>query len=118
MRPCCKKIDKYEQQSLGKFKKEFEGNQQTALASRSYICANDDGLKQISKGMSIKQNPLTLQDYKHTLDTSIPLNVENRSFRVYKHNMYSYTQKKRGLSNFYPKRIVLTDGINTKPLEL
>ena len=43
--------------------------------------------------------------------------VENRGFRIKEHQIFNYVQKK-GLSNFYPKRKVLSDGAHTEPLDL
>ena len=40
---------------------------------------------------------------------------DNRGFRIRNHQVESYTQEKLGLSAYYDKRIVLPDGIHTKP---
>ena len=35
-----------------------------------------------------------------------------------KHSVATYEQTKKGLTYFYPKRLVEEDGINNKPIEL
>ena len=42
----------------------------------------------------------------------------NRGFRTIQHSVATYEQTKKGLSFFYPKRIVEEYGIHTKPLYL
>ena len=42
----------------------------------------------------------------------------NRGFRTIQHSVATYEQTKKGLSYFYPKRIVEGDGIHRKPLHL
>ena len=42
----------------------------------------------------------------------------NRGSRMYHGSMYTYEQRKVGLSAYYDKRWVLEDGIHTEPLEL
>ena len=41
----------------------------------------------------------------------------NRGFRMHKGAMYTYEQRKLGLSAYYDKRYVLPDGIHTEPIE-
>ena len=98
-------------------KLEYEGDNQICLASKSYFCEGETN-KQVCKGVSIAQNPLTFDQYARVLETGEPLLVENRGFRLKKHQIFSYIQKKRGLSNFYPKRKVLSDEVHTVPLDL
>ena len=42
----------------------------------------------------------------------------NRGFRTKNPSVATYEQVKKGLSYFYPKRIVEIDGIHTQPLKL
>ena len=42
----------------------------------------------------------------------------NRGFMVHKNSMFTYTQKRNEFSNYYTKRKVLEDGVNTTPLEV
>ena len=115
--PCCTTFGLFDKRTLGKLKLEYEGDNQVCLVSKSYFCEGETN-KQVCKGVSIAQNLLTFDQYVRVLETGKPLLVENRGFHSKKHQIFSYVQKKRGLSNFYPKRKVLSDGVNTVPLDL
>ena len=41
----------------------------------------------------------------------------NRGFRMHNGAMYTYEQRKLGLSAYYDKRWVLPDSIHTEPIE-
>ena len=115
--PCCSSFEAFDKRTLGKMKVEYEGKNQVCLASKSYFCQGETN-KQVCKGVSIAQNPLTFDEYLNVLETNKPLLVENRGFRSKNHQIFSYIQKKKGLNNFYPKRKVLSDGVHTEPLDL
>ena len=85
--------------------------------SKPHFCLGDKK-KQVSKGVCIHQNPLTFEEYRNVLQSNQPLTITNRGFRSYKNRIFLYVQCKKGLYSFYPKRIVLDDGIHTKPLEI
>ncbi len=42
----------------------------------------------------------------------------NRGFRVIDNHMITYTQTKKGMSYYYDKSIVLSDGVSTLPLPI
>ncbi len=42
----------------------------------------------------------------------------NRGFRVIDNHMITYTQEMKGMSYYYDKRIVLSDGVSTLPLPI
>ena len=44
--------------------------------------------------------------------------VLNVGFKLHNGNIKYYEQKKKGLSYCYSKRVVLEDGISTKPLDI
>ena len=115
---CCQNFKKHENRTLALFKQEYQGQNSISLAPKSYFCSGEDGNKSGSKGVQIKQNNLSFKDYQQVLETGIPKTVQNVGFRSHKHNMYTYKQKKFGLSNFYTKRRVLNDGIHTEPIDL
>ena len=69
-----------------------------------------------SKGMSKAQNELLWQRYERALDGYKDL-ATNKAFRMHKGAMYTYEQRKLGLSAYYDKRWVLPDGIHTEPIE-
>ena len=66
--------------------------------------------------MSRRHNDLTWGRYKAALEGSIDV-AENRGFRMRDGVMTTYLQSKLGLSAYYDKRRVLTDGIHIEPLE-
>ena len=68
-----------EQDNVGKIKVKYKEKNQVCLASKSYFCQEETN-KQVFKGISIAQNPLTFDRDVNVLEISNPLQVENRSF--------------------------------------
>ncbi len=56
--------------------------------------------------------------FRKVLDEFIDITSTNRGFRTVHHSVAIFAQTKKGLSYFYPKRIVDADGIHTRPLSL
>ena len=56
--------------------------------------------------------------YRKVLAQAVNVTSTNRGFRQRKRSVATYEQTKKGLSYFYPKRLVEEDGILTKPLDL
>ena len=56
--------------------------------------------------------------YRKVLDEFVNLTSTNRGFATVHHSVATYEQTKKGLSYFYPKRIVDADGIHTRLLSL
>ena len=54
----------------------------------------------------------------HFDTASISSTQENRGFILKGTKMMSYSMTKEGLKNFYCKRVVLSNGLSTKPLEI
>jgi hypothetical protein len=78
--------------------------------------------------MQKRQNEITWNRYKAVLqhyidmsdDAEFEKNIDratNRGFRMRDGQMQTYVQNKLGLSAYYDKRRVLSDGIHTEPLE-
>ena len=44
--------------------------------------------------------------------------VLNVGFKLHNGNIKYYEQKKKGLSYYYSKRVVLEDGVHTRPLDI
>ena len=92
------------------------------LCSKTYCCydSNSNKYKFSSKGL----NKRTLEDcgdgpmakYRKVLDEFLDVTSTERGFRTVHHSVATYEQTKKGLSYFYPKRIVDDDGIHTRPL--
>ena len=98
-------------------KVEYSGTKQISLTSKTYFCVGDKN-KQVSKGVCIHKNPLTFNEYRKVLTSNQPHSMTNRGFRSHQSRIFSYAQTKKGLNSFYPKRIVLDDGIHTQPLKI
>ena len=100
------------------FKVESEGTRAIALCSKCYFVENEDSgkAKVSSKGIFKTQNELTWQCYEETL-AGIKDMATNRGFRMRDSFMYTYQQRKLGLSAYCDKRWVLEDGIHTEPIE-
>ena len=115
---------KHDKREPGLFKEEFRCTEMLCLCSKTYCCfdSNSNKYKFSSKGL----NKRTLEDcgdgpmakYRKVLDEVINVTSTNRGFRTVHHNVATYEQTKMGLSYFYPNRIVDTDGIHTRPLNL
>ena len=123
-RTCCGKHIKHDKREPGQFKEEFRCTEMYCLCSKTYCCycKNTEKFKFSSKGL----NKLVLEEtgngplpkYRRVMDEAVNIKSTNRGFRTVNHNVVTYEQTKKGLSYFYPKRIVQSDGIHTKPLEL
>ena len=121
---CCTKHMKHDKREPGLFEEEFRCTEMLCLCSKTYCCynSNSNKYKFSSKGLSKR----TLEDcgdgpmakYRKGLDEFINVTSTNRGFRTVHHSVATYEQTKKGLSYFYPKRIVDVDGIHTRPLSL
>ena len=58
-----------------------------------------------------------MSGYRKVLEEAVNVTSTNRGFRTIQHSVAIYEQTKKGLSYFYPKKIV-ENGIHTKPLHL
>ena len=113
-RTCCTKHMKHDKREPGLFKEEFRCTEM-CLCSKTYCCYDSisDKYKFSSKRLSRK----TLEDcgdgpmakYRKVLDEVINVTSTNREFRIVHHSVATFEQTKKGLSYFYPKRIVDTD---------
>ena len=110
--------DKWSNREPGLFKLEKQGTRAIALCSKCYYVEDETAgqAKMSSKGVNKGQNELRWERYERALEGSRDM-ATNRSFRMRNGAMYTYEQRKLGLSAYYDKRWVLEDGIHTKPLE-
>ena len=69
-----------------------------------------------SKGVNKRQNEMRRERFERALAGDRDV-VVNQGFRMRDGAMYTYEQRKLGLSAYYDKRWVLPDGIHTEPLE-
>ena len=110
--------DKWSNRTPGLFKLEKEGTRAIALCSKCYFVEDEAGgqAKMSSKGVNKKQNELRWARYERALEGYKDM-ATNRGFRMHQGAMYTYEQRKLGLSAYYDKRWVLEDGIHTEPIE-
>ena len=123
-RTCCTKHIKHDKREPGLFKEEFRLTEMLCLCSKTYCCydSKSNKYKFSSKGLNKK----TLEDfgdgpmakYRKVLDEIINVTSTNSGFRAVHHSVATYEQTKKGLSYFYPKRIVDADSMNTPLLSL
>ena len=123
-RTCRTNHMKHDKREPGLFIEEFRCTEMSCLCSKTYCCydSNSNKNKLSSKGL----NERTLEDcsdgpmakYRKVLDEFINVTSSNRGFRTAHHSVATYEQTKKGLSYFYPKRILDADGIHTRPLGL
>ena len=111
--------DKWSNREPGLFKLEKQGTRAIALCSKCYYVEDEAGgqARMSSKGVNKRQNELRWERYERALEGSRDM-ATNRGFRMHNGAMYTYEQRKLGLSAYYDKRWVLPDGIHTEPIEL
>ena len=117
-RDCCDKHRAHDKRTPGLFKLEAEGDEMIALSSKPYILksATDEkiGCKGVNQNSLI--NPILL--YRNVLQNQISISGSNKGFRSKNNTIFTYEQSRAGLTYFYCKREVLSDGVSTKPLDL
>ena len=110
--------DKWSNREPGLFKLEKEGTHAIALCSKCYHIKDQatGQAKVSSKGVNKRQNEMRAERFERALAGDRDM-VTNRGFRMRDGAMYTYEQRKLGLSAYYDKRWVLPDGVHTEPLE-
>ena len=110
--------NKWSNREPGLFKLEKEGTHAIALCSKCYHIKDQatGQAKVSSKGVNKWQNEMRAERFERALAGDRDV-VVNRGFRMRDGAMYTYEQRKLGLSAYYDKRWVLPDGIHTEPLE-
>lgn len=110
--------DKWSGREPGLFKLLKEGKRAIALCSKCYLVEDlaSGQAKMTSKGVNKKQNELRWERYESALEGRKDM-ATNRGFGMRNGAMYTYEQRKLGLSAYYDKRWVLPDGMHTEPIE-
>ena len=110
--------DKWSNREPGLFKLEKEATSGIALCSKCYHVEDKatGQAKVSSKGVNKRQNEMRRERFERALEGSKDM-ATNRGFRMHNGKMYTYEQRKLGLSAYYDKRWVLPDGIHTEPIE-
>ena len=90
------------------------------LNAKTYYCFNDSDPKLdkwSSKGVNKTFN-LTKEDYKAVLKTKAASKQHNKGFLFKNNVMLTYKMERQGLSYFYCKRKIQSDGLSTTCLDL
>ena len=123
-RTCYVKHKQHDKRELGLFKEEFRCTEMFCLSSKTYCCYDVicNKLKFSSKGPNKRvleqSGDGTLEKYRRVFNDKVNVTSNNRGFRTNNHSVATYEQVRKGLSYFFPKRIVEVDGIHTQPLNI
>ena len=123
-RTCCTQDMKHDKREPGLFKEEFRCTEMLCSCSKTHCCydSNSNKYKFRSKGLSKRSledcGDSPMAKYRKVLDEFINVTSINRGVRTGHNSVATFEQTKKGLSYFYPKRIVDADGIHTRPLSL
>ena len=124
LRTCCVKHKEHDKREPGLFKEEFRCTEMLCLCSKTYCCYDVDSNKPKFSSKGLNKRVLEesgngpLENYRRVLNEKVNVTSNNRGFRTNNHSVATYEQVKKGLSYFYPKRMVATDGIHTQPPNL
>ena len=110
--------DKWSNREPCLFKLEKQATFGIALCSKCFFMEDraTGQAKVSSKGVNKRQNEMRAERFERALEGSRDM-ATNRGFRMHNGAMYTYEQRKLGLSAYYDKRWVLEDGIHTEPIE-
>ena len=110
----------YEKRTPGLFKVECMKDKIIALCSKMYCCSDMDEkeIKFSCKGIQKDNNNISYKKFENVLLNKTHDMAVNQGFRYVNGCMNTYEQSKKGLSYIYNKRILLSDGISTKPLNI
>ena len=124
-RTCCTAHKKHDKGEPGLFKEEFRCSEMLCLCSKTYCCYHRKNKKYKFSRKGLNKRTLevcgdggSMSKYRKLLEKAVNVSSTNRGFRTMKHIVATYDQTKKGLSCFYPKRLVEEDGIHTKPFDL
>ena len=118
VRSCCKQQFLYQLRTPGLFKLEYDCANAVCLSAKTHLFSDGDRKKQVSKGVSLKTNNYSLDDYFTVLSENSTKSALNKGFMQRNHKTFTYSLHKRGLTPFYCKRIVLEDGIHSTALKI
>ena len=119
---CCTKHKEHDKREPGLFKEEFRCTEMLCLCSKAYCCYESDSNKYKFSSEGVHKR--TLQDcgdapmakFPKVLDEVINGTRPIEVFELFITVWLLMNRPKKGLSYFYPKRIVDVDGIHTRPL--
>jgi len=110
--------DESNKKVLGKMKDELNGKVMTefvGLRAKMYVQSTKDKVKKVAKGIkkSVIEKDVTVENYKQALFEGQNIYKKMKSFRSYKHQLYTIEVNKSGLCAYDDKRYVLEDGVST-----
>ena len=123
-RTCCVKHKQHDKRDPGLFKEEFRCTEILSLCSKTFCCydVTSNKLKFSSKRLNKraleKSGDGPLEKYRRVLNEKLHVTWINRGFRTNNHSVSTCGQVKKGLSYFFPKKIVESDGMHTQQLNL
>ena len=123
-RKCCVKHKQLDNTEPVLFREEFRYTEMLCRYSKTYCCydVTSNELKISGKGLNkriLEQSGNgPLEKYGRVLKEKVNVTSNNRGFRTNNHSVATYEQVKKGLSYFFPKRIVEGDSFHTQPLSL
>ena len=123
-RTCCVKHKQHDKREPGLFKEEFRCTEMLYLCCKTYCCYDVTSNKLMFSSKGLKKRLLEqsgdgpLEKYRRVLNEKVNVTSNNSGFRTNNQSVATYEQVKKGLSYFYPKGIVETDGIHTQPFNL
>ena len=123
-RTCCVKHKQHDRREPGLFKEKFRSTDMLCLCSKTYCCydVTSNKPKFSSKGLNKRaleeSGDGPLEKYRRVSNEKINVTSNISGFRTNNHSVATYEKVKKGLSYFYPKRKVETDGIHTQPPNL
>ena len=103
----------------GLFEEEFECPEILCLCSKTYCCSDVTSNKSkfsrkcLNKRVLEQSGDGLLDKYRRVLNEKVNVTSNNRGFQTNNDSVATYEQVKKGLSYFYPKRIVESEGIHT-----
>ena len=118
-RTCCVKHKQHDMREARLFKEEFRCTEILCLYCNTYCCyeVTSNKLKFSSKVLNKRvleqSGDGRLEKYPRVLIETVNFILNKRGFRTNNHSVATYEQFKKGLSHFYPKRIVESDEIHT-----
>ena len=118
-RRCCSEHARADSKFPLFFKVENHAEAYCGLNAKTYcLRGKGDIVKFSSKGLQKSRMTTPWDKYTSVLRTGIKDGVENISFRVFQNRVFTFKQKRLGLTKKYWKAQVLSDGISTTPLTL
>ena len=117
-RTCCVKDKQHDKKEPGLFKEEFRCTEMLYLCSDVTSNKYNFSSRGLNKRVLEQSGDGPLEKYRRVLNEKVNVTSNNRGFRTNNHSVATYEQVKKGLSYFYTKPIVESDGIHTQPPSL